>query len=148
MSPTEFAQEMAFGLENLSAIFERNNSFANSDAPVELKMSALIYERQGYYNAIEHLMIRTLKYRQQEIPTGAFSHRDTLNVFSSIVIECHLDASLIGVFEKLMAFRHIATKIYGFLIDWAKLQVMIEAVQAEHHRIAELFQHVTECQVS
>jgi len=24
------------------------------------------------------------------------------------------------IIENLMAFRHIATKIYGFLVDWSK----------------------------
>ncbi len=36
---------------------------------------------------------------------------------------------------ELMAFRHVATKIYGFLIDENKLQLIISRITTEHENI-------------
>lgn len=40
--------------------------------------------------------------------------------------------------ENLMAFRHVATKIYGFLIDAAKLGFVIRDIEANHSRLRQL----------
>ena len=107
-------------------------------------MSALTYECSGYYNAIEHMILRFVKYLGLEKPSGAFSHRDTLRLFDSLIkdmkLEVNQDTS--AAFIELMAFRHVATKIYGFLIDEAKLNVIIARIQAEHDPIRLLFQQI------
>ncbi|NUM78678.1 hypothetical protein HUU40_30330 [candidate division KSB1 bacterium] len=41
-----------------------------------------------------------------------------------------------------MAFRHVATKIYGFLINNAKLQAIIDKVVENHANIKQLFENV------
>lgn len=38
-----------------------------------------------------------------------------------------------------MAFHHVATKIYGFLISWEKLQFIVQHVQNYHEPIKNLF---------
>ncbi|MBI5650851.1 MAG: hypothetical protein HZC40_10480 [Chloroflexi bacterium] len=50
------------------------------------------------------------------------------------------DSTLIAVIETLMAFRHVATKIYGFLIDWGKLKSVVEMIVVHHARIVSLFE--------
>jgi hypothetical protein len=50
------------------------------------------------------------------------------------------DFEVMIAIENLMAFRHVATKIYGFLIDWARLQVVVSDIQKFHTRISRLFQ--------
>jgi len=42
--------------------------------------------------------------------------------------------------ENLMAFRHVATKIYGFMIDREKLEVVVTDIRSRHSQIVELFQ--------
>ncbi len=57
------------------------------------------------------------------ISSGPFSHRDILKTFEALLNERRVtpDEELLKIVENLMAFRHVATKIYGFLIDAAKL---------------------------
>ena len=107
-----------------------------------MKVSALTYECLGYYNAIEHLIIRLLKYLKIEIPSGPFSHRDTLKALLSITKEKDVDNDTIKVIENLMAFRHIATKIYGFLINWSKLKFIIRDIETSHNQIKRFFTNV------
>ena len=49
-----------------------------------------------------------------------------------------LEPRTLRICLELMAFRHVATKIYGFLIDEAKLAVIVNRVEESHDRIIEL----------
>lgn len=114
MNLNELRNELNFGLENLESIYQCISEFSRQEIEERVKISALTYECLGYYNAIEHLIIRLLKHLKIEIPSGPFSHRDTLKALLSITGEKDVDKNTIKVIENLMAFRHIATKIYGF----------------------------------
>jgi hypothetical protein len=105
-----------------------------------VKTSALTYECLGYYNAIEHLLIRILKFRRIAIPSGPFSHRDTLKTFETFVNNSSMitNEKSLQIIENLMAFRHVATKIYGFLIDANKLSFVIRDIEEHHNRIKQL----------
>jgi len=140
MSMTELRREIEFGLENLEKIYVSICRFAQQEIDVEVKTSALTYECLGYYNAIEHLIVRILKFRRVEIPSGSFSHRDTLKTFETLVNERSVvaDEEVLKVVENLMAFRHVATKIYGFLIDASKLRFVIRDIEESHHRMKQL----------
>ena len=46
---------------------------------------------------------------------------------------------LLKVFLEWMAFRHVATKIYGFLIDETKLAVIATRIKTEHSNIVTVF---------
>jgi hypothetical protein len=88
-------------------------------------------------------MIRILKHLGREIPSGAFSHRDTLKMFQALVRSRGLgDDETMAALEVLMAFRHVATKIYGFLIDWDKLQVIVAEIRKLHPDFVKLFDAV------
>ena len=52
---------MGFGLENLNKVYESISYISESDAESLLKVPALTYECFGYYNAIEHLILRLTK---------------------------------------------------------------------------------------
>jgi len=144
MSVNELRNEVSFGLENLEKIYRNILSFAQQEIDQRVKVSALAFECLGYYNAIEHLIIRTLKHLRIVIPSGQFSHRDTLRVFETWVSDrgIEVDEETIKVIENLMAFRHVATKIYGFLVDWDKLQVIVSDIEANHKLIKQLFTRV------
>ncbi len=43
-----------------------------------------------------------------------------------------------------MAFRHVATKIYGFLLDWNKLESIVSKILRSHKKINSLFLRVVE----
>lgn len=143
MPPTEIEKELAYGLENLEHVHKQIQNFAQQNAGQELKTSALAYECVGYYNAIEHLVIRVLKHLDREMPAGEFSHRETLKVFEKILGDLDLkQAKLITAIETLMAFRHVATKIYGFLIDWSKLQSVLSLIESNHGSVVTLFSDI------
>ena len=145
MPLNELRQEVVFGLENLTNVYQNITRFSALQSDATLKTSALAYECLGYYNAAEHLMIRILKHLAQEIPSGAFSHRNILKSFRSQVDAQKIsDTAAIDTLENLMAFRHVATKIYGFLIDWAKLSTVVNDIQDFHPRIVALFQAVVD----
>lgn len=111
----ELRQEIAFGLDNLTSVHQNIAKFSTLAVDVSLQASALTYECLGYYNAVEHLMIRALKYLGRDIPSGAFSHRDTLKTFREMAnLQTVDDPETFTALENLMAFRHVATKIYGF----------------------------------
>jgi len=118
--------------------------FSQKDIEEEVKTSALTYECQGYYHAVEHLAIRILKHQKAEIPTGPFSHRDTLKAFEAVLANSaiQVEPGAIETIEDLMAFRHVATKIYGFLINSAKLQAIIDKIAQHHTSIKRLFESV------
>jgi hypothetical protein len=141
MSWDELQQEIAFGSENLANVFRNIERFSQTSADEPLRTSALTYECVGYYHAIEHLIIRILKHRRREIPSGAFSHRDTLRSFRSVLLDLRIEGEeTMRTIENLMAFRHVATKIYGFMIDREKLEVVVTDIRSRHAQIIELFQ--------
>ena len=53
-----------------------------------------------------------------------------------------LEPRTLRICLELMAFRHVATKIYGFLIDEAKLAVIVRRVEESHDRIIELVENL------
>ncbi|MEL6160656.1 MAG: nucleotidyltransferase domain-containing protein [Cyanobacteria bacterium J06627_32] len=134
-------QEIAFGLENLNKIYVNIETFSKLEVDPKIKVSALTYECLGYYNAIEHLIIRFLKYLSVELPTGKFSHRDTLRKFDNLLNERDVAnyKETVTIINNLMSFRHVATKIYGFLIDADKLSTVVEDVTTQHKAIEEIF---------
>ena len=133
----ELAQEIAFGQENLGKIFDRIIYMAAQDVDPTMKISALTYECFGYYNAIEHLILRFTKYLHMATPSGAFSHKETLQNFYRIIEEYEVEMGdhTRQTLLELMAFRHVGTKIYGFLIDENKLQLIISRITTEHENI-------------
>ena len=79
MSRTDLKNEVRFGLENLNKVYKSINYISESDAEGLLKVPALTYECFGYYNAIEHLILRLTKYLKIPTPGGAFSHKCQTN---------------------------------------------------------------------
>ncbi|MEM6451763.1 MAG: nucleotidyltransferase domain-containing protein [Cyanobacteria bacterium P01_D01_bin.105] len=146
MSLDILKQEIAFGLENLNKVHSNIETFSKLEVDPRIKVSALTYECLGYYNAIEHLIIRFLKYLGIELLTGKFSHRDTLRQFDSLLNKKGItDFQDTGaVINNLMAFRHVATKIYGFLIDADRLDEVVGDINTQHHKIEELFHKLLE----
>jgi len=109
-------EEVEFGLGNLSQIHERIKEFARASVDPSILQSALTYECIGYYNALEHLIIRVLKGLGKPIPSGPSSHKDTVRLFGEILTKGGLwDAqSAVEFIEDLMAFRHVTTKYMAF----------------------------------
>lgn len=142
MNSNELKSEINFGLENLESIYQSILEFSQQEIEERVKVSALAFECLGYYNAIEHLIIRVLKHSKIEIPSGQFSHRDVLRAFLSLANEKVVDKSTTKVIEDLMAFRHIATKIYGFLINWDKLRFIINEIEKNHDKIKRVFVNI------
>jgi len=137
-------------LENLNRVYESISYISKSDAESLLKVPALTYECFGYYNAIEHLILRLTKYLKIPTPSGAFSHKETLINFNDLVriLNISADQSTLNTVLELMAFRHVATKIYGFLIDDDKLEVVVDRIKNEHENISELVRQVLEAVVN
>ncbi|MDB9526286.1 nucleotidyltransferase domain-containing protein [Oscillatoria sp. CS-180] len=146
MSVDILKQEIAFGLENLNKVYDNIETFSKLEVEPKIKVSALTYECLGYYNAIEHLIIRFLKYLSIDLPTGKFSHRDTLRKFDSLLKERDVAGSqeIVLIITNLMAFRHVATKIYGFLINADKLNTIVEDINIHHNEIEKIFYELLE----
>lgn len=145
MTKDELQREIEFGLENLERVFQSIVTFAASDVSEEIKTSAIAFECVGYYNAIEHLILRIFKYLNIPKPTGASSHRDAVRGFERLLSERCLSPSqeILEAIEDFMAFRHVATNIYGFLVDWEKLRAVVAEVQSTHEDIKQLFVELT-----
>jgi hypothetical protein len=131
---SEFRQEIEFGLENLERVLTSISTIAAQDIPQIAQDPALAYECLGYYNALEHLILRFLKQQGIEKPSGQSSHRDALRAFEKLLIEIEspLDENLSSVMTELMGFRHVATKIYGFLIDHDRLRAVVKTIVSNH----------------
>jgi len=140
MNVSEFEREVRFGLENLTRVRSNVLHILSQNVDSVVRLSALTYECLGYYNALEHLFLRFIKFIGRKQPSGAFSHRDTLRTLEVIAgeYEVDLDPHTLQICLELMAFRHVATKIYGFLIDEAKLIVIVSRVEDSHEQIIEL----------
>lgn len=134
-------EEIEFGLSNLDKIYSRIHAFRSADVDPQILQSALSYECIGYFNAIEHLIIRFLKSMRKPVPTGPTSHRDTLRLFESTLQEYSISSprDVLRFIEDMMAFRHVATKIYGFLIDWNKLKVIVDEIDVKHDMVKQAF---------
>lgn len=138
----DFRQEIEFGLENLDKVLASISAIIPQDIPTNVLAPALAYECLGYYNAFEHLMVRFLKYRAMAPASGPNWHRDTLKAFESLLSETGLPLGqeLSDVVTELMGFRHVATKIYGFLIDQDRLLSLVKVIQSNHaslHKVIE-----------
>lgn len=140
MKASEFEQEVRFGLENLSRVRSNVLHILSQDVDGIVRRSALTYECFGYYNAFEHLILRFIKFLRRERPSGPYSHREALQALEAIGADHRvtLDPGTLRICLELMAFRHVATKIYGFLIDEAKLAVIVNRVEDSHDRITKL----------
>lgn len=105
----------------------------------------MAYECLGYYNAIEHLIVRMLKFKGIKIPSGGSSHKETLKAFEQMLNRRKhtFSIEIIPVIEELMAFRHVATKIYGFLLDRKKLDVIVQQIKSNHKGITDFFNMTT-----
>lgn len=141
MNIDRLREEIEFGLQNLDEVYSRILKFRNTDVDVQILLSALSYECIGYFNAVEHLIIRFLKSLQKPVPSGPTSHRDTLLLFENVSRECgfHISQGVMQFMRDMMAFRHVATKIYGFLIDWDKLKVIVDGIEKNHIMTKQAF---------
>lgn len=139
MEAAELRSQVDFGLENLDKIFQNIQKFSKDEIAQDLKVSALAYECLGYYNAIEHLMIRFLKFSKSEIPIGAFSHRDTIKMFYITFAETKIEREVVKAIDDLMGFRHVVTKIYGFLLDWDRLRRVVDQILKFHTNFKQIF---------
>ncbi|MGE0087790.1 MAG: hypothetical protein AB7S75_25545 [Desulfococcaceae bacterium] len=150
MSRTDLEKEVKFGLENLHKVYERINYISLSEVDTLIKISALTYECFGYYNAVEHLILRLTKYLKIPVTSGAFSHKETVKNFNDLVKKFNITArqSTLNAILELMAFRHVATKIYGFLIDRDKLEIVADRIKNEHSNISELIIQLVEAVVN
>jgi len=130
----EFQREIAFGLENLERVKKTLLQIARHDLPMFVMDPALAYECVGYYNASEHLMLRFVKYQRLPKPAGAATHKDTLRLFEEIINKSGMliEKEQMNFLLQLMGFRHIATKIYGFLIDHERLLLLVESIEKNH----------------
>ena len=108
MTAQQFRQEIQFGLENLEKVRSDINAFQSSPADAKMRDSAL-----------EHLVIRVLKPRGVALPTGPTSHQMILNTFQDVLAKLNIAVGGFDALKRLLGFRHVATKIYGFLIDEA-----------------------------
>lgn len=146
MSVDILKQEIAFGLENLNKIYDNIETFSKLEVDPKIKVSALAYECLGYYNAIEHLIIRSLKYLSIDLPAGKFSHRETLRQFDRLLNERSIadSSETVVIITNLMAFPHVATKIYGFLIDTDKLNTIVKDINTYHNEIEKVFHKLLE----
>lgn len=141
MNVERLREEIEFGLSNLDRIYSHILTFKDADVDRQILQSALSYECIGYFNAIEHIIIRFLKNMGKPVPTGPASHRDALHLFKNVLKEQGIDSAedVMRFIEEMMAFRHVATKIYGFLLDWNKLKAIVEEVGTMHPLTKELF---------
>jgi hypothetical protein len=116
------------------------DTFQAGMAAPPMRNSALAYASMGYYNALEHLMIRTLKFLEITLPTGAASHQMILAEFQNALTTLNTSVVDFNIFKRLLGFRHVATKIYGFLIDEDKLAEVVANIQMNHSTFVDLFQ--------
>lgn len=130
----DFRQEIEFGLENLDKVLASISAIVPQDIPTNVLAPALANECLGYYNALEHLMVRFLKHQGVAPASGPNWHRDTLKAFESLLSETGLPLGqeLSDVVTELMGFRHVATKIYGFLIDQDRLLALVNVIHSNH----------------
>lgn len=144
MNVSEFEQEVRFGLENLTRVRSNVLHILSQDVDEIVRRSALTYECFGYYNAFEHLILRFIKFLRREKPSGPFSHRDAVQALEAMAVDYQvtLEPRTLRICLELMAFRHVATKIYGFLIDEAKLAVIVSRVEESHDRIIEIVENL------
>lgn len=82
-------------------------------------------------------MIRIIKYLRYLSPSGPASHKETIKLFRQIAPPLTNSDSPFDVIERLMAFRHVATKIYSFLLDWNKLQSILDDIMQSHELIKQ-----------
>lgn len=143
MKPLEFQQELLFGLENLQKVKSEVDAFQKETGSTEMRQSALAYAGMGYFNALEHLMIRVLKFHRITIPTGSTSHQMILTAFQKQTSDLEIDPALYDAIKRLLGFRHVANKIYGFLINPLKLTEIVAVIQEHHTRLVELFSGIS-----
>jgi len=130
---------LQFGLENLRKVKSDIDAFQKEVAAPELRKSALAYACMGYFNALEHLMIRVLKFNRMAIPTGPTSHQMILTNFQNQISDLEIDATIFDAIKRLLGFRHVANKIYGFLINPHKLDEIVAVILEHHAGLVEVF---------
>jgi hypothetical protein len=109
-----------------------------------MRNSALAYAAMGYFNALEHLMIRLLKFLGIALPIGPASHQKILELFQNTLNKINVQYADFDAIKRLLGFRHVATKIYGFLIDEEKLTEVIATIQVNHAVFVDLFNRVAQ----
>ncbi len=142
MSPLEFQKELLFGLENPHKVKSAIDAFQEGAASPEMRKSALAYAGMGYFNALEHLMIRVLKFHQITIPTGSTSHQMILTAFQNQTSDLEIHASVVDAIKRLLGFRHVANKIHGFLINPHKSTEIVAVIQENHGLFVEMLNKI------
>jgi hypothetical protein len=85
-----------------------------------------------------------------KVSSSQFSHREILKTFETLLVthKIKTDSKILKAIEDFMAFRHVATKIYGFLLEWEKVQVITKEIEENHSQIKHLFLRVVDMVVS
>ncbi len=139
MNPLAFQNELQFGLENLHKVKNDIDAFQKEETAPEMRKSALAYACMGYFNALEHLMIRVPKFKHAPIPTGMTSHQMILTSFQNHTSDLEIHAAPFDAIKRLLGFRHVANKIDGFLFNPHKLTEIVAVIAENHDGFVEIF---------
>ena len=115
----EITAEKEYIYQTLTALEEASNR--QPKAIIEL--AAIATFLHNFYNGVENLLKRVLKFKKVPIPDSASSHKDLLDLAVDLhIITLDLSKTLDGY----RAFRHFFVHGYSVTLDEMKLQPLAE----------------------
>ncbi|HLF90545.1 MAG TPA: hypothetical protein VI451_16475 [Anaerolineales bacterium] len=98
------------------------------------------------YNGAESICQLIAKQIDRQVPIGESWHRDLLEQMSEPVPKTRLAvlaSETVEVLNKYRTFRHVVRNIYGFRLDWALMQPLLdEADEAIHAFVSDIEQFI------
>jgi hypothetical protein len=128
----ELANELN-DLQQLRALILKGQSRLGSQEPDELEKFIPAGLLQNLYDAAERIMSHIAKKLDQHTPSGPNWHRELLEQMSQpfpATRPAVLQPQTAAILDDYRRFRHIVRNIYGFELEWARLQPLFDGADA------------------
>jgi len=112
-------------MENITVVLGELEKVKDKPNKTSLELAGIAAYLHNFYMGVENILKQTAISKQIPIPSTETWHSDLLIIAANKgIITEHTKKQL----AKYLAFRHFFTHAYGFLLDEAKLRILVDNV--------------------
>lgn len=140
MKPEELIESIRFEIESLNIIFNDIVHFPNKDKDQinNYDKSAIALMLSQFYNGLENIFNRTLKFHNVTINKNENFHIEIINSFNKTIFDKYsftFTSEIQSTITILRRFRHYVFHGYSFNLEWDKLKIAIETLSIFYPKI-------------
>lgn len=100
--------------------------------PDHVELAALGSVLQSFYNGVEGIFLLVAKQIDKQAPSDSAWHQTLLNqvLESNVNRESVITSDTASILAPYMKFRHFFRHAYTFMLDWERLQPLVDGLKA------------------